>query len=250
MRKLPILATVKHALNSVVTYRGAGIRIGLLWILILLALNLAGLFLMGQSGQPQPGRMGLFDLVRIAVGLIALSSISVNWNRFVLRDELPGARSILRLDGLVWRYAGNSLVITLMTFLPVAVLIAILSALIPQAMILVLPAVAVAGTAYFMLSLKLPAIALGRTDFRLSDAMKAVEGNFWQVMGVFLLWTLIVSSALLMILILARLLDSLPWVVAGTISLAIIAAVNLFITLFSVGVLTALYGFFVEGREF
>ncbi len=250
MRKLPILAAVKHALNSVVTYRSAGIRIGLLWIIVLLAFNLAGLFLIDQPDPPQTGRIGLFDLVQIAVGLIAFYSIAVNWHRFVLRDEMPTAQGALRLDGLVWRYTGNALLITLMTFLPVAVLAAILSVLLPPAVVLVLPAVAGAGTATFMLSLKLPAIALGRTDFRFADAMKAAEGNFWQVMGVFLLSALIVFVAAVMLVILAALLSYLPRIPAAIIGLAAGAAVNLFVILFSVSVLTSIYGYFVESRNF
>jgi hypothetical protein len=250
MRKLSIAAAVKHALNSVVAYRGVGIRIGLLWIIILLALHLVGEFLIGQSTQPQPGRMGPFDLIQIAVGLIAFCSIAVNWHRFVLSDEMPTPRGALRLDGLVLRYTGNSLLTALMTFLPVAVLAAIVSALMPPAVILVLPAVAVAGAANFMLSLKLPAIALGRTDFGFADAMKAAEGNFWQVMGVFLLSALIVFAVALMLVILDSLLGHLPHMLAVIIGLAVGAAVNLFIILFSVSVLTSLYGFFVQGRNF
>ena len=83
MRKLPILAAVKHALNSVIAYRSTGIRIGLLWMIILLALNFAGEYLSGRPTEQQPGRIWLFVLVQIAVNLIALSSIAVNWNRFV-----------------------------------------------------------------------------------------------------------------------------------------------------------------------
>jgi hypothetical protein len=250
MRKLPILAAVKHALNSVIAYRGTGIRIGLLWMIILLALNFAGEFLIGQPPEPQPGRIWLFVLVQIAVNLIALSSIAVNWNRFVLRDELPAAHSALRLDDLVWRYAGNWLLIILMTFLPVAALALVLSATMSPAAILVLPAAAVAGTTNFMLSLKLPAIALGRTDFGLTDAMKASEGNFWQVMGVLLLWALIVFAPLLMLFILAALLSHLPQVIAVIIELPLSVAVNLFVILFSVSLVTSLYGFFVERRDF
>ncbi len=250
MRKLPIVATVKHALNSVIAYRGTGIRIGLLWMIVLLALNLAGLFLTGRPPEPQPGRIGLFDLVQIAVGMIAFYSIAVNWHRFVLRDEVPTARGALRLDGVVWRYTGNSLLIALMAFLPVAVFTAILSALMPPAVILALPAVAVAGTATFMLSLKLPAIALGRTDFGFADAMKAAGGNFWQVMGVFLFSALIVFALALMLVVLVTLLSYLPQMPAVIVGLAVGAAVDLFVILFSVSVLTSLYGFFVERRNF
>lgn len=250
MRKLPILAAVKHALNSVIAYRSAGIRIGLLWMIVLVALNLAGMLAGGQAAELQPGRLGLIDLVQIAAGMIAFYSIAVNWHRFVLRDELPTAQSALRLDGLVWRYTGNSLLIALMTFMPVALFIAILSALMPPAVALALPAVAVAGTAAFMLSLKLPAIALARADFGFADAMKASEGNFWQVMGVFLLSALIIFVVALALFILAALLSYLPQVIAVAIGLAAGAAVNLFVILFSVSLLTSLYGFFVERRDF
>jgi hypothetical protein len=250
MRKLPILATVKHVLNSIIAYRNAGLRIGLPWILILVALSLVGEFLIGEPAAPASGRVGFYAVVQFAVNLLALGSIAVNWNRFVLRDELPAAQNALRLDGPVWRYTANSVLIGLITFLPVAVLTAILTALMPPATILALPAVAVAGTANFMLSVKLPAIALGRTDFGLADAMKACEGNFWQIMGVVLLGTLIAFALILAVIILAALLSYLPQAIGIIIELPVNAAVSLFLILFGVNLLTSLYGFFVERRDF
>ncbi len=250
MRKLPILAAVKHALNSVIVYRSAGIRICLLWILILLALNLIGEFFIGEPAAPLSGRAGLFIFILLAVNLTAFSSIAVSWNRFVLRDELPAALGSLRLDGPVWRYAGNSLLIGLITFLPVALFAAILMALMPPAVILALPAAAAMGAASFMLSLKLPAIAIGRTDFGLADALKACEGNFWQIMGVVLLGTAIVFALWLTLVILTALLSHLPPAIGTIIELPVSVAINIFLNLFVAGMLTSIYGFFVERRDF
>jgi hypothetical protein len=88
------------------------------------------------------------------------------------------------------------------------------------------------------------------TQRYLADAMKASEGNFWQVMGVFLLSALIIFVVALALFILAALLSYLPQVIAIAIGLAAGAAVNLFVILFSVSLLTSLYGFFVERRDF
>jgi hypothetical protein len=138
----------------------------------------------------------------------------------------------------------------LMTFVPVAVLAAVLSALLQPAVVLVLPALAAAGTAALMLSLRLPAIALGRTDIDFTTAMRAAEGNFWQIMGVFALSALVVFLAALVLVIFGFLLSGLPRPLAIALGLIAGAAVNLFVILFSVSTLTSLYGFFIERRDF
>jgi hypothetical protein len=96
---------------------------------------------------------------------------------------------------------------------------------------------------------KLPSVARGRTDFNVRDAWRATDGNFWQILGLvllFFIWLLIVGLAMLLVTYLFGQLGTLGL----SISLAIQVAVNWVATILGVTLLTSLYGFFVEGREF
>ena len=249
MRKLPITAAVVHALKSVVTYRRIGLRIGALWMAILFALTGAELLLAGTD-ETVSAPSAIAQLLAAAVRLLAFSSIAVNWHLFILRDEVPTAATSLRLDAVVLRYLGNSLLALLAGGLPLAVLAAAV-AFLPQAAIsLLLPAGLAAGAFIMMLSLKLPAVALGRRDFGFSTALKTVEGNFWQIAGVFLLNALVIFGPALIFAAIVLLLRQLNETAASVFALVLSVPLNLFITLFSVSVLTSLYGFFVEKRDF
>ena len=248
MRMLPPLKAVSHALRSVITYRMAGIRIGIVWIAILLALDAAQLLLFGfDPARTADGPARVYRTLSAIAGFVALSSIAVNWHRFILRDELPKAANSLRLDTLVMRYIGNYLLAILAGLVPFVAILTIVAFLPRVAVVILLPASVVAGAFIMMLSLKLPAVALGRTDFSFGDALKSAEGNFWQIAMVFLLNALL---SLLPLFVLGSLLKQVSLAAAAAIGLALSAPLNLFLTLFSVSVLTSLYGFFVEKRDF
>lgn len=249
MRKLNPTKAIAHALRSVLDFAPAGIRFSLWWVLILLALSIA----IRMSAEPPKDWVDLAEvtpaeLFLAAVGLAAFCSIAVNWHRYILQDDASGPP--LRLDGLVWRYIGNSVLIALIAFVPVVLLVIVLAFLPQAASIFILPATLVAFTFATILSIKLPAIALGRTDFGLRNALNAAQGNFWQIMGMFLIYALIG----LLLVFLAVLVTSAAMAVnsiAGTlIGLALELVVRVFQVLFSVSVLSSLYGFFVEKRDF
>ncbi len=251
MRKLPIVTAITHALQSVITYRMAGLRIGGAWMILLFALSAAELLFIGLGTEDRPSNAATAaELLSAAAGLLAFSSIAVGWHRFILKDELPAAVATLRVDGLVLRYLGNSLLALLGGAVPLAA-VAIAVAFLPQiAVLLLLPAALVAGAFIMMLSLKLPAVALGRGDFTFGHALKAAEGNQWQILGVFLLNAAIILIPGLLLTGLVLLLRQLGPGLATAVGLILSVPLNLFFTLFSVSVLTSLYGFFVEKREF
>ncbi len=249
MRKLPPFKAISHALKSVIAYRMAGFQIGALWVAILFVVDVAERLLFGTSETPTAAANAT-RFISAILGFMAFSSVAVNWHRFILRDELPPFAKSLRLDGLVLRYLGNSLLALLAGGAPLA-LIATIVAFSPQAAVIVLlPAAAIAGAFITMLSLKLPAVALDRQDFSFSDALKSAEGNFWQIAMVFLLNAVIVFLPLLALTITVDLLRQSSPAIAAATALVLSIPLNLFVTLFSVNVLTSLYGFFVERRDF
>ena len=249
MRKLPPIKAVLHAFRSVATYKSVGIQFSLAWTAILFVLGLVGL-LTRSPGGGMPGDISPLDFLSIAVGLLAFCSIAVNWHRFVLLDEIPSAAKMLRLDAPVWRYIGNSLLIVLAAAVPILILVEILAYLPPIASLLAVPAAIMAGTFALALSLKLPAIALGRKDFGFKDAFAACQDNFWPLTGVFLINVTVALAATFVLIVIASAVGRASPMLGELTGLCLSMVLNVFYTLFSVSILTSLYGFFVERRDF
>ena len=248
MRTLSPVKAISHALRSVVSYPSVALRIGMFWIPLLFALGLVGQWIGAPDPQAtQPGLPHLFQLVSAVVGIIAVSSMAVSWHRFILRDEL-GSPS--RLDGHVWRYAGNFLLIMLMVAVPLAVILVALAYLPQAAAVIMIPAGLLAGATLYRLSIKLPAVALGNAASTFRDIWRATEGSFWPLLGVFLLNTVLLLATILLLLAVISGLNMISPVLGEVIGLILSAAIQLFYTLFNASVFTSLYGFFVERRDF
>jgi len=247
MRKLSPTKAITHALNSVLNYRQVAARIGLVWLPVLLLTGIAEIY----AGPPDPRAETLTPaaLVQLASGIvsiIAVCSMAVGWHRFILRDELgPG----LRLDGNVMRYAGNTILIMLAMVVPS--LLFIVSALVaPAAAAIGLPAVALIGGLVTRLSVKLPAVALGNRGFSFRDAWAATEGNFWQCLGVFLLNSAVMLGGFLLLLLVGGGVGQVSPMLGEFVTTAGSILLQLFFAFFNASVLTSLYGFFVERRDF
>ena len=76
-----------------------------------------------------PGHM---ELVIAAFSLVIFSSIAVNWHRYILLDEVTASEKIFRLDRPVWSYAGRTLLIMLVTLVPVVIFSLIFVAALPN----------------------------------------------------------------------------------------------------------------------
>ena len=247
IRKLSPFKAISHAFNSVYTYRSAALRIGLFWIPVLFLLGLAEIMVGPPDMKvPKLDLPVLLQIVTAIVGFIGFCSMAVSWHRFILRDEL-GPPS--RLDGPVWRYAGNSLLIMSIIVVPTIAAV-VLSLLIQNIGILFLPLALVAGAVVTRLSIKLPAVALGRSDFGFRDAWKVSEDNFWQILGLFLLNMAVVFGTLLVLVLVAGAIGSISPAAAKVFLLISDAVLKLFLTLFNASIFTSLYGFFVERRDF
>lgn len=248
MRKLPPLKAIAHALNSVVTYKHVALRIGMVWVPVLLAMGLIEVYV--GPPNPESAELTLPVLVQFLSGLvtiIAVCSIAVSWHRFILRDELG---PMIRLDNHVFRYAGNTLLIMLMVLAPALVLVLAIAVNPALGSFLAIPFVLAFGGVVTSLSIKLPAVALGRTDFSFRDAWKAREGNFWQVLGVFLLSAAIFFGIILLLIMVTSLIGRVSPAAAQFVGIVAGAVIQLFYTVFNASIFTSLYGFFVERRDF
>jgi len=265
MRTLPVFDAFRHAIRSTIDNIGFAFHISWPWMLLMLPLNIAGNFYFISRGASEAEKFdaknSLILLVLIVVPLIAYSSIAVNWHRYVLLDEMVDGWQRLRIDGLMWRYVGNFFAIILLIAVGAfAGIFAIeLAGLIfgkaPGnfgkfvlfAGLIALYAIMIVSA--YRLSVKLPAIALGRRDFTLRDAWAATDGNFWQLLGLFLLF---LACALLMgvVVYVVALAFAKFGAVGLSVALAIQVVLNWIATILGVTLLTSLYGYFVEGRNF
>lgn len=248
MRKLNPLKAVSHALKSVFLYRLVAVRIGLFWIPLLLALGLAEQVLRKPGGNPgQFGAGEAVGLLSAVAGLIGFCAMAVAWHRFILRDEVAAP---LQVGSTTWRYLGNSLLILLAMAVPLAIMVAVLALLPPLVSVIIVPAAILAGAAAMRLSIKLPAVALGRTDFSFRDAWAATDGNFWQIIGVFALNAIVVLGLALAVIGILQGVNLVLPAAVPYLGLALGAVAQLFYTVFNASIFTSLYGFFVEKRDY
>lgn len=270
MRKLPVGPAISHMVSSTFNHLGFALRAQWPWMVIV-----AGIFLVlatttniPMSATPEeneayfrahPGELGWFVflvLVGVLVAMLAFSSIAVAWHRYVLLDEVPKGLARLRVDATVWRYFGNIFLIGLLlvvAMLPLSLLVMTLFGLHPAlgvigalayVVFLVMPII-------YRLSIKLPAIALERRDFRLGDAWIVSQANWWQIAGVGVSVTLLSWIVGLIMALVSKLLTMvLGESVGGWIDILLQTGVNWVLTIMGITLLTTLYGFFVEKREF
>lgn len=261
MKTLPVIAAFSHAMRSTGHNLGFAFRVSWPWMLALLPIQIAGnLYVVansfGNPGEVDPKAL-IATIIMAIAGLIAFASIAVSWHRYILLDEIPRGMQRLRLDGTVWRYVGNILLIVLVIGLcsiPAGIAFAVAAALIGEAALyIIVPFIVVimlaAVTASYRLSVKLPAVALGRRDYGISQAWTDTQGNFWRFLGLAFLYFLVAAVVGLLAsgigLALGLIGD-----IGLSIGIAVQLAVNWAFAILGVTMLTSLYGFFVEGRKF
>jgi hypothetical protein len=262
MRPLPVGGVLSHSLRSTLDNLSFAFHVSWPWMLAVLPFNVAAnaYIFMNQPADPQEVRADIL-LAQIGLALImsvAFSSIAVSWHRYVLLDEVPQGLARFRLDGTVWRYLGNTLLIGLMlsaAVIPFALAAAILFAGLGTAASLLLVPAGIAGFLYLLvfsyrLGTKLPSIALGRQDYRFPRALDDTQGNFWNFVG-------LAFGVLLVLIVASMLIGGLTYVLFSTqseaalyVAIVVHLAVNWIGTIWTVTLLTSLYGYFAEGRNF
>jgi hypothetical protein len=264
MRKLPVFKALGHAIRSTTDNIGFAFHISWPWMLMLLPITIAGNIYLTLNAAQNPNEFdpkSLFLILLMTIpAVIAYSSIAVNWHRYILLDEVAEGWSRLRIDGLMWRYIGNAVGIFLLMFIFGLVVGFIGGAALALFGVTGQTKLIVAAIGYlilfayvivwsYRLSLKLPSIAIGRKNFTLRDAWKATDRNFWRILGIVLLFFLCLVLVALAMFLLTYLFGQMG-TLGLSVLLAIQVAVNWVATILGVTLLTSLYGFFVEGREF
>lgn len=267
MRLLPVTSALSHAIDSTFRNIKFAFHASWPWMLVLLPINIAGnIYLMGLGEfDPTKPMKPEFYAVTAAMALasmVAFASIAVNWHRYILMNEVPIGAERLRLDGLVARYFGNTLMIVFLTMIigmaatfPVGILFYIINSASTGLAIVLVGVAAVIG---FLLliglsvrwSVKLVAVAMGRRDIGIADAWRASTENHWRIVGLYIL-------VFLVLMLVGAAFGGIALVLGRTESIAGLStlitvqmAVNWVSTIWNITLLTSLYGFFIDGRDF
>jgi hypothetical protein len=274
MRQLPVLAAVRHVWTTVFSNAGAAFRLSWPWLLILgaagavLAYNIPAVPGPEISRQAAGALAWLIPLIAI-LNLVAMSSIAVNWHRYVLLDQMPKGLEILRIDGLVGRYIGNVFLMSLTVLIPF-VIVFFVSMPVLRACCLPFPVGtasfswprATIGVAFivllfiignavvYRLGVKLPAVALGSRDYKFVNALLGTRGNFLRITAfTFLLILSIAIPQQLIFWLAGPLVNALGMI--GSIQIFIANIVFQWLALIvGISALTSLYGYFAEKRDF
>lgn len=260
-RQLPAGACVSHAIKSVRNNIGYAFRISWPWYLVLAALNIGTFavasFALAGGIEVHPGFYVPIAILVALVTILAFASIAVNWHRYILLDRVPVGAELFRLDGLTWRYVGNVWLIAFIVgivfmigMLPLVFLGGLSEVIGVVAFIIGLAGFIFVVISTYRLSVKLPAIAIGRRDFALSDAWAATRDNKLPIFLVILFQFLLLIGVAIVFLALDFTLALFGPTITLVISQLIQAFLGWLLAIFNVTILTSLYGFFVEGRDF
>ena len=269
MRLLPVTAALSHSIDSTFRNIKFAFHASWPWMLVLLPINIAGNIYLVNLGlgefdptKPADPRFLLVTLLMALASMVAFASIAVNWHRYILNNEVPHGAERLRLDGLVARYFGNTLLIGLMVGLvamagaiPISLLFWVLSSASIGSAITVGSVASIVGFLWVIglsirWSLKLVGVAMDRHDLGMADAWQKSVGNHWRIVGLYIL-------VFLVLILLGSEFGGIAYVVGRTESIAGLStlvtvqmAVNWVSTIWNITLLTSLYGFFIDGRDF
>jgi len=258
-RQLPAGSCIRHAITSVRNNIAYAFRISWPWYAVLALVSIVAVGLIGyfSIGNPNPGLIIVVAFAFAFISLVSFASIAVNWHRYILLDEVPLGSEIFRLDDKTWRYLGNLVLIFLILFgiglvvmVPVAALTSLSSATAFVGIIIALIALPYAAIASLRMCIKLPAIAVGRRDFLLKDAWAATQGNNLPLFLIFLFQIALVIAAFLVLALLEFISTNINPTLGLVVSVLFQLGINWVLTIFGITLLTSLYGFFIEQRDF
>lgn len=266
MRKLPVIAAMSHALKSTWHNLPFAFHASWPWLVLLMPFNLYFTTDLpafdptttDPAKQAEMTKAVLGFYASAAVSMIVYSSIGVTWHRYILQDEQPQGRERLRLDGTVWLYVGNTLLVAIFavfSILPIAIIFSVLLQVLRAPVQVLLPlyvalAIAVALPVTYRFSLKLPALAVGNKNFRFGDAWNATRGNMarFALLGGCVFFCLSAAGFILAAVEhgIATTLGDFGQVIFSVMR----QLISWIIAIFTITLLTSLYGFFVEKRDF
>jgi hypothetical protein len=266
MRKLPVIPALSHGLKSTWHNLGFAFHASWPWLAILIPFNLyfrADIqdfdpATTDPAKQVEMAKAVLNFYLISALSVVIYSSIGVTWHRYILQDETPQGAARLRLDKTVWRYFGNTILVALLvvlSVLPLAMIFSMVMQIASASLHIVMPvylalALLIALPVTYRFSLKLPAIAVENRNFKFGDAWNVTRGNMLQLIAL----GMAVFAGLMVLGFLLAGFENILETALGSIAVFLFAIlrqlIGWVIAIFTITMLTSLYGFFVENRDF
>jgi hypothetical protein len=256
---------ILHTFRLIVGNLVPAVHITISWFVLLVALILVPPALFGQM---PPGILAIVYFILIfTVAVLASGSTAIAWHRYILLNELP--RGIIPLPDVslafryVWRALGIGLLILAIIIIPAFVIAMLVSPMLMGlagstnslggAIVFSIPGMLIAMMGQFMLyrfSLSLPGLAINMTEYKIRESWEDSKAENGTIIWIVVLVT-VVSTAVT-ILLTWPFVDITnpagPHLVPLPISF-ITMIFQWFYFMFSIGILTTLYGVIVEGRR-
>jgi hypothetical protein len=192
--RLQVWRTVVQAYALTFSSLGYLLRISWAWVLLMTPLSLAFYACTLWLGWHNSASYfaPLEDIISTLLFQPFLASIAVAWHRRLLANEIWPKPVYLRLDGVVGRYFGLSLVISVLSQGPIILLGIAASSGVESGwnVLLVLAVVLTTGAGLFLgtrIWLALPAQALGNSEITVRQAWRGSRRNFWRLIAGFVL---------------------------------------------------------------
>jgi hypothetical protein len=263
---------LRHAFFSVFRNMGQAIQFAWPWLVVLLVVGLGLYWIVLQSGFGQTpldttagaGTFTIAVIIGATVYVTALSSIAVNWHRYVLLDDMSPGGNRLRVDGHVWRYMLRAVLAALLTGLIIAIPLFVVGMALAFAfgdfntetgegsfwtrLLFQTIAATILLAVFFRSALALPAAAIGRFDIGIGKSWEATKGNFGSFVGIAFGSTILQVGVDLAMNALGNAAAFLGSAAATSIIIGLSVVFTWFFTFFGITLLTSLYGFFIEKR--
>ena len=250
-RELPVFKAFAHILSGVSAHWRSALKPALPWLVMVALLNAWVLKSQLSSSTPQPEQnANWIDLVVAVVGLTAGSSIAVSWHQFILRDVPLASVQMFRLDRTVWRYLGRIFTIIAICFIPLLALVLAVDFAPPLLMPIILGLFVQLAVFGYRMSLTLPAAAVNNPTFGMREALEVTRGNNLRILALLVITILMILAGLMALLTIVGVLKIINPVSAQLAVFVLGIPVVFFNTLVTTNLLTSLYGFFVEKRDF
>lgn len=251
-RELPVLKAFGHMLAGLRAHWLGAFKLALPWLALMAVLDIWSLNIKPFKANPTAElNLTFVDLISVLVGLLATSSIAVSWHRFILTDAPLHAEPAFRIDKIVWTYLGRSFLIYFLCLIPIVALVFIRElsgAVILQPLILGFIVMLIVFIC--RMSISLPAVAIIKPAIGLKHAMEATRRNNLRILGLIGLSFVSLAIPFLVYLVVIGAMSNLNPKIAIVAAAVLGIPLQFYSVMMNATLLTSLYGFFIEKRDF
>lgn len=240
-----------HMFSGMRAHWRPALKLALPWLLLTTVLNIWSFKTHPPSANPLVDfSLNWTDWVIVALSLVASASVAVSWHRFILIDAPLKDAAVFRMDRLVWLYFLRTLSIFALCLVPLVALLVIANFIPPILQPLVFALFLQLLVFGYRMSISLPALAIGELKVGIQNALEFTRHNNLRILGLIVLTYLALVIVFLGFIVVVSVLQSIQPNAALLGSFLLGIPVLFFHMLLTTNLLTSLYGFFVQKRDF